>query len=147
MVLDSSRFPEINTFSSVIRYSICMEEAAEEFYQKAAELRPEEAEALGALAAKHRERNELLVETRQQKLNEMILEPVSDLERDEYLPDVEISESGQVKAKALALEDLGARFYGDLAKVSKELSREAAKVYKRLAKLNGKLQSTVERLG
>ncbi len=134
-----TQFPEMNTFSSVIRFGLTFEEAAQQFYAGAAELAPDQAELLNSLAESHQKRYALLEETRQQKLNEMILEPVSGVEREDYLPDVELADKAELAAKAKALEELGAKFYDDLAVVAKELSREASRVYARMAKENGKL--------
>lgn len=144
MAIDESKFPEIKTFSSVIRYSLSLEEAVEEFYKEAAEKMPSASEDLMALAQVHRKRYELLEDTRQQKLNEMILEPISGIDREKYLPDVEIDDDSKIISKAAALEDHLEKFYLDLMETAKELSREASKVYKRMAKENGKLKSKVE---
>ncbi|MCB2185196.1 MAG: hypothetical protein KQJ78_02180 [Deltaproteobacteria bacterium] len=146
MVLDQSNFPEIKTFSSVIRYSLCFEEAAQEFYTKAAGLLSGQAELLNSLAETHQKRYVLLEDTRQQKLNEMILEPISDVCREDFLPDTALDTAAEVKTKALALETLGGNFYEHLSKVSKELSREAAKVYARMAKENEKLKGKLAEL-
>lgn len=147
MVLDLGKFPEMNTFSSVIRFSLCLEEAAEGFYHQAMDLWPEQAAGLAELAGLHQKRYVLLEETRQQKLNEMILEPVSGCERADYLPDVALDNAQDIVPKALALENLSAKFYDNLSQVSRELSREAAKVYARLARENEKLQAKVQALG
>ncbi len=146
MAIDFSKFPEMKTFSSVIRYSLCMEEAVEEFYRSAAECVPSAAEDLNALADVHKKRYRLLEETRQQKLNEMILEPVCGLDREAYLPDVEITDNSGVLDKAIAVEESCETFYLALTETAKELSREASKVYKQMAKENGKLKNKVQGL-
>jgi hypothetical protein len=147
MDIDLSKFPEMNTFSSVIRYSLCLEEAIELFYREAAGKSRDLAEALTSLAEAHNKRYKLLEETRQQKLNEMILEPISGLERDKYLPEVDPINESAIVQQAMAVEDKAGVFYEELSKTANELSREAAKVYKRMAKENGKLKAKLEKLG
>lgn len=142
MDLDASMFPEMTTFSSVIRYSLLFEEAAAGFYRQAAELGSGKAETFLALAEKHDARYKLLEETRQQKLNEMILEPISGLDREKYIPEIRaVSSEEEAVETGRALEDLAVELYQDIAEIAVELSREASKVYKRMAKENGKLKA------
>jgi len=144
MAVDLSKFPEMKTFSSVIRYSLCLEEALEEFYKSAAQCLPAAAGEFQKLADIHRARYELLEDTRQQKLNEMILEPVCGLERDEYLPDVDIENEADLVRKAVKAEENAGKFYTHLSDAARELSREASKVYLRMAKENEKLKARVQ---
>lgn len=147
MAVDLTQFPEIRNFSSVIRYSLCLEEACVDFYEKAAELKTDAADLLKSLAKDHKKRINLLEETRQEKLNEMILEPITGVEREAYLPDVELKESSEdVLQKAIALEENAQKFYTDLTEAAQELSREASKVYKRMAKENGKMLNKLKEL-
>jgi rubrerythrin len=147
MAVDLTQFPEIRNFSSVIRYSLYLEEACVDFYEKAAQLKADAADTLQTLAESHRKRITLLEDTRQEKLNEMILEPITGVDREAYLPDVELKESAaEVLQKAIALEENAKKFYTDLTEAAKELSREASKVYKQMAKENGKMIKKLEDL-
>src|SRR4030065_2194289 len=82
-------FPECTTFGSVIRFALELEKGASGVYEELAR-EPQAApaaEMFKALAAAHKKRGELLEFTRQQKLNEMILEPTQDIRREDYLID------------------------------------------------------------
>ena len=146
MAVDLNQFPEIKNFSSVIRFSLYLEEASVEFYEKAAELKAEAAELFNSLAQTHKQRITLLEETRQEKLNEMILEPITGVDREAYLPDVSLKDASEVVSKAVKLEKNAEKFYSDLMEAAQELSREASKVYKRMAKENSKLLKKLEEL-
>jgi hypothetical protein len=90
-----------------------------------------------ALAIAHRKRGELLEFTRQQKLNEMILEPIQDLNGKDYLIDTRTPKGVDVKAAARfagRIEETSARFYLDAAKIAKMLMAEAARVMDKLGK-------------
>ena len=136
----------MNTFSSVIRYSLCLEEAIEWFYKEASGKSKDLAGEFSALAETHNKRYKLLEETRQQKLNEMILEPISGLDRDKYLPEVDPIKESAIVQQAIGVEEKAGVFYEELSKTANELSREAAKVYKRMAKENDKLKAKLEKL-
>lgn len=72
----------------------------------------------------------------------MILEPVSGLEREAYLPDVEACDSAEEWVqKGTCPEELGARMYRDISQSAVEFSREAARTYQRMAGENDKLRS------
>ncbi len=135
MAVDKSKFPEIKTFSSVIRYSLSFEEEMENFYREAAR----EISGMEELADAHKKRYQLLEETRQQKLNEMILEPISGIDREAYIPELEVTGGSDLISVAIKAEELSQDFYNDLTETAKELSREASKVYKKMAKENGKM--------
>jgi rubrerythrin len=132
-------FPECNTFGSVIRFALELEKGASGVYEELAK-EPHAAPAAEmfiALAIAHRKRGELLEFTRQQKLNEMILEPIQDLNGKDYLIDTRTPKGVDVKAAARfagRIEETSARFYLDAAKIAKMLMAEAARVMDKLGK-------------
>lgn len=134
-------FPECTTFGAVIRFALELEKGAAAVYEELAK-EPKAAsasEAFRALAAAHKKRGDLLEHTRQQKLNEMILEPIQDIKRENYLIDTKVPAGADAKAGAAfaaKIEETSARFYSDSAKVAKTLLHEAARVMERLAKEN-----------
>jgi rubrerythrin len=132
-------FPECTTFGAVIRFALELEKGAagvcEELSRepKAAAA----AEMFKSLAAAHKKRGELLEFTRQQKLNEMILEPIQDLKREAYPIDTKTPKGVDVKAAARfagKIEETSARFYLDAAKIAKNLMAEAARIMDKLGK-------------
>lgn len=134
-------FPECTTFGAVIRFALELEKGAAGVYDELA-AEPKAAAGAGtfkALSAAHKKRGELLEFTRQQKLNEMILEPISELKRENYLIDTKTPKGVDVKAAAhfaSKIEETSAKFYSDSARIAKNLMAEAARVMDRLGKEN-----------
>ncbi len=130
--------PELTNFGSLVRFALELESASASFYRTGAELLPsgQGAAALRELADLHEGRHRLLERTRQQKLNEMVLEPITGLEGRRYVFDAAIARAAEVREKAVALEDVGARFYGESAEVAQSLLTEAARTFRKLADEN-----------
>lgn len=134
-------FPECTTFGAVIRFALELEKGAAGVYEELAQepKAASAAETFKALAAAHKKRSELLEHTRQQKLNEMMLEPIQDIRRESYLIDTNTPSGADSKAAAAfvaRIEETSALFYSDSAKVAKTLLHEAARVMERMAKEN-----------
>jgi len=132
-------FPECTTFGSVIRFALELEKGAAGVYEELAK-EPKAApaaEMFRSLAVAHKKRGELLEFTRQQKLNEMILEPIQDMRRENYLIDTRTPKGADVKVAskfAQKIEETSARFYLDSSMIAKNLMAEAARVMERLGK-------------
>ena len=134
-------FPECTTFGAVIRFALELEKGAAGVYDEFAN-EPKAASAstmFKELAESHRKRGKLLEFTRQQKLNEMILEPISDLKREDYV--ISTKTPGSVDAKAAAkfaaaIEGISSKFYLYSARVAKNLMAEAARIMEKLGKEN-----------
>lgn len=132
-------FPECTTFGAVIRFSLELEKGAAGVYEELA-AKPElasAAETFRALAAAHKKRETLLENTRREKLNEMILEPIQDIVREDYLIETKVPAGLDVKGAAKFAADIeatSARFYADSAKIAKMLLAEAARIMDRLSK-------------
>jgi len=135
-------FPECTTFGSVVRFALELEKGAAGVYEELSKepgLAAGAAELFKALSAAHKKRGELLESTRQQKLNEMILEPIQDMKREDYIIDTKTPKGADVKAAAqfaMRIEETSARFYLDSAKIAKNLMAEAARIMERLGKEN-----------
>jgi len=137
MVLRSS-FPEITTFGSLIRFALELEKVATSLYEGSSKTYPNVA-ALPLLADVHRKRSQLLEHTRQQKLNEMILEPIYDLNGNNYAVDVNGNSAYALKElikTAEIIEDKSARFYSDSARLAKSLLAESSRIFQKMAKEN-----------
>lgn len=134
-------FPECTTFGSVIRFALELEKGAAGVYE---ELAGEPsvaaaAEMFKALSDAHKKRGNLLEQTRQQKLNEMILEPIQDMKRENYLIDVKTPKGVDVKAAArfaAKIEETSARFYADSSKIAKTIMAEGSRIMDKLGKEN-----------
>jgi rubrerythrin len=132
-------FPECTTFGSVIRFALELEKGAAAVYEelsKEPKVAPS-ADIFRTLATAHKKRGELLEFTRQQKLNEMILEPIQDMRRENYLIDTRTPKDVDVKAAAKfagKIESTSAKFYLDSSKIAKNLMAEASRIMERLGK-------------
>jgi hypothetical protein len=145
MVLKSS-FPEITTFGSLIRFALELEKIATSLYEGSSKTYPNVA-ALPLLADLHRKRSQLLEHTRQQKLNEMILEPIYDLNGNDYALNPNENSPSALKElikTAEIIEDKSARFYSNSARLAKSLLAESSRIFQKLAKENENNKSTLK---
>ncbi len=132
-------FPECTTFGAVIRFALELEKGAAGVYEELAR-EPKAApaaEMFKALAVAHKKRGDLLEQTRQQKLNEMILEPIQDMNGKSYIIDTKAPKGADVKTAAKfasMIEETSARFYIDSSRIAKTLMAEAARIMDRLGK-------------
>ena len=144
-------FPECTSFGSVIRFALELEKAASNVYDELAG-RPNLASAqepLKALSETHRKRSELLEHTRREKLNEMILEPIQDLDSSNYLVETEVPDGlDMAGAKAFAgkIEETSSRFYVDSSKTAQSLLAEAARILDKMGKENEAIKAKLEAL-
>jgi hypothetical protein len=144
-------FPECTTFGAIIRFSLELENGAaavcEELAQKPGLVAA--SETLRAVAAAHKKRVTVLEHTRREKLNEMILEPIQDLNGAEYIPDFNVPAELDVKAAVAivrGIEESSSRFYIDASTVAKMLMAEAARIMERLGKENQALSAKLSSL-
>ncbi len=144
-------FPELNSFGTVIRFALELEKVAAAVNEQLANdpKMASASETFREIAANHKKREILLVNTRREKLNEMILEPIQDLEREHYIVDPNIPAGADLKTSAsfaAGIESTSARFYGDSSKVAKNLLSEAARIMEKMAKENLANKSKLEAL-
>ena len=130
--------PELTNFGSLVWFAIELEVATAAFYTTAAGLvgPGRYSELARALAAQHEGRRGLLVRTRQQTLNEMVLEPITGLDGHRYVADAALASPSEVPAKAMALEMAAVRLYEESADVARSLLTEAARTFRKLADEN-----------
>ena len=132
--------PELTNFGSLVRFAIQLESETATFYAAAVQLLASSAFARLAreLASQHEGRRDLLVRTRQQKLNEMVLEPITGLDGRRYTFDSAVGRGDKAVPKALALEEVARRLYSESAVVAQSLLAEAARTFQKLAEENGR---------
>lgn len=130
--------PELTNFGSLIRHAVALEAATASFYEEAIRLLGpgKAAETAGELRDAHESRQRLLVRTRQQKLNEMVLEPISGLDGARYTFDAAVHAPSEVRDKALALEHVAALLYRESSEIAKSLLTEAARTFRKLGEEN-----------
>jgi rubrerythrin len=146
-----AEFPECTTFGSVIRFALELEKVAVATYDDLAAkpaLAPA-AESFKALSQAHRKRSDVLEHTRREKLNEMILEPIQDLDGKKYVVETQVPDGvdlADAKAFAAKMEDTSSRFYLDSSKIAKYLMAEAARILERMGKESQANKAKVEAL-
>jgi len=130
--------PELTNFGSLIRFALELEAETSAFYAAASgTLRPGPSAKLAQdLAAQHESRRVLVERTRQQKLNEMVLEPITGLDGARYRFDASVGTWEELPRKAIALEEIAGLFYAESSVVAKSLLTEAARTFRKLADEN-----------
>lgn len=130
--------PELTNFGSLVRFALELEAASASLYRKAAELLGSDParNLVRELAEEHEARRGLLERTRQQKLNEMVLEPISGLDGARYVFDADLAHADDVQQKATGAEEAAARFYTESSTVARSLLTEAARTFRKLADEN-----------
>jgi len=144
-----SPVPELTTFGAVLRHALELEAATSSFYESAVEsLEPDGSATLAReLAAQHANRHRLLERTRQQKLNEVVLEPISGLDGRRYVFDATPAPRDAVLVRAVALEAVAEKFYGESSVVAEALLTEAAKTFRKLAEENARNAGRLREVG
>ncbi len=134
-------FPEISSFGTLVRFALELERVSAAIYEELA-ADPScaaGAEAFRSLAENHRTRIALLEETRREKLNEAVLEPISDIKGADYLVDTAVPKGAGARAAAdyaAGIEETSVRFYMDTARIAKNILHGAVRIFERMAKEN-----------
>ena len=127
----SSEFPELTSFGTVILFAQNLESRAAAVAAAALEqgggVIGDTLKKAGRLHGKRGKRLELL---RRERLNEVVLQPVAGLEREEYIPP---SDAAGVAGLAL-LEDCAARFYRDALKEAADVLGGLERTFERFAR-------------
>ena len=149
--MDDFEFPECTTFGSVIRFALELERAAMAVYDDLAG-RPDlaqAAESFKVLSAAHKKRSDVLEHTRREKLNEMILEPIQDLDGGKYKIETKVPDGVDMagaKAFSAKMEDVSGSFYLDSSEIAKFLLAEAARILEKMGKESQANKARVEAL-
>ncbi len=129
--------PELTNFGSLVRFALDLEAATARLYRTAEGLLRggRGAEVMSVLAEQHESRRKLLERTRQQKLNEMVLEPISGLDGGRYIFETTMTRSSEIRERVLEAEEAAGRFYSESAMAARSLL-EAARTFRKLAEEN-----------
>ena len=144
-------FPECTSFGSVIRFGIELEKGTAAIYEELGRdpRLTNGKEIFSLLGAAHKKRGNLLEDTRREKLNEMILEPIQDMRGEKYIIDTKVPPGMDLKAAAkfaAMAEESSSAFYLDASRVAKMLLAEAARIMERLGKENLSNKAKLEAL-
>jgi hypothetical protein len=143
-------FPEISSFGTLLKFALALEATTAELESQASvapACAPHQAE-LAAMAKKHTRRIGDLERLQRERLNEVILQPLSGMARDEYLPTATLPEGGaaELTAALAGLEENAARFYGDAAERGVNLLGGLDRTFKRFIKEDKKRAQTLRQL-
>lgn len=140
---------ELGTFGAILTYALELEDEVTAFFTEAAEAVGEgqAGEAFSGLAKAGRKRLKALERTRRENVAEMILEPISDFDSEDYLCNATVSANtgaaGLVK-EALELEGTAADYY---ATASEKVSvPEVARILKKMGEQHVRQQATLTSL-
>ena len=104
----------LNTFGAILTFAIELEDAMQSFYKAASAVGGESAELFGRYARKSGERKQRLIGIRQENVTEMVLEPISGLNVEDYRPDAATpTDRASALLEAARLEQRTERFYTD----------------------------------
>lgn len=131
---------ELRTFGAALKFAMDLEAIAAAFYESAAGIiTSHDLKSLfEALLIRGQKRIKLLLRVRRENTTEMILEPISGLEGDQYRPKTEIPTGAGDAALSKLAEALELKihdFYKDAAEKISFLS-EPASIFERLAEEN-----------
>jgi rubrerythrin len=131
---------ELGTFGAVMKFAIQIEEDSKTFYEAAlGVIQNDEINAtLKSLVQRIDKRLEILERVRRENVTEMILEPIKDLESNDYLIISEMEkESNSMKILEIAVYNEGKRqSFFQIAAEKIEFLIEAATVFERFADEN-----------
>ncbi len=132
-------FPELNSFGTLLKFAIALEEAAAELAVRAAGQPTCAAwqDDLLACGRRHARRSERLSRLRRERLNEVVLQAISGLERARYLPVLDLPEDGdppRTLAAVAAVEETAASFYTDGGRVAADVLAGLEKTFQKLAR-------------
>ncbi len=125
-------FPELTSFGTLFRFAVALEEAGARVSARAP---GGESELTAYCAQRHCARAAQLERLRRERLNEVVLQPVSGLSREKYLAWCAPGTTTELGA-LLALEEASALFYEDAASVASRLLGGVERTFRRLAAEN-----------
>jgi len=142
-------FPQITSFGTLLKFAQALDQTAADLEDQAAGL-PALAEhqaPLAAMSRKHARRVGDLERLARERLNEVVLQPLSGMARGEYLPPTTLPDDAAGILGTLAgLEDLSARFYGDAADRAVNLLGGLDRTFKRFVKEDRKRAEALKNL-
>jgi rubrerythrin len=137
-------FPELTSFGTLLKFALALEQTGIELANQAQEssVCAPWTETLSNCAKKHTKREKQLERLRQERLNEVVLQPIEGIERAEYLPTTDvsgISDGRQIIKTIIEFEEITARFYTDAAKIADDVLGGLPRTFLKLAEQSKKL--------
>ena len=132
-------FPELTSFGTLLSFALALEEAAGKLAQAALDREDcaSWSDALSTTVKKHAKRHKSLERLRRERLNEVVLQPVKGMAREEYLPPEALGATPAEAAAAVSTAEMvSARFYDDAAAIAVNVLGGLDKTFRRMAKEN-----------
>ena len=127
----------LNTFGAILTFAIEFEDSLQTFYKTASTVGGDSSELFTRYARKSGERKQRLIGIRQENVTEMVLEPISGLNIEDYQPNpVTPTDRTSALAEAARLEGRAERFYTDAG--PKINASEPRRAFVKLAQENAK---------
>ena len=139
---------DLNTFGSLLSFAIFLEKQAEESYLSLAmEIKNTPMiDQFSGYARRYAQRRKMLEETRQRNINEVLLEPIPNLDSGNYVFMVDINKEMDIRAvfdAALNIETKVGRFYSDALQVAGMPLGEVARAFTKLSGENEERRKTL----
>jgi hypothetical protein len=141
-------FPELTSFGTLLSFALSLEEAAAELAQGAAQSSEGKpwCGALEICATKHKKRGQQLEILRRERLNEVVLQSISGMDRAQYLPALDLpSDGAQAALAVVAVEETAARFYDAAAAKAVEVLGGLERTLRKLSQENRSLADSLRR--
>jgi len=137
-----ANLPELTSFGTLFKFALALEGVAAQQAEQAA-ANPACAarrDQLAVCARKHAKRVRELERLRRERLNEVVLQPISGMERARYLPPTDLPEGGEeIVNQIAALEEMVARFHDDAAEIAANVLTGMDRKLRKLAEESRKL--------
>ncbi len=126
-------FPELTSFGTLFIYAGALEETLSALADQAAgkAIPDGAAKTLKTAGRKHGKRVVQLANMRKERLNEVVLQPLTGMDRADYLPP---ADAGDALATLAAAEETAARFYDDAAALGGDVLMGVDKTFRKYAK-------------
>ena len=143
-------FPELNSFGTVLKFALVLEQAAADVARLAATRvgSPGSRDRLLGCAERHARRAKQLERMRRERLNEMVLQPIDGLKREDYIPAVDLPTGlspREAVARIAAVEETVARFYAAASNLAAHALPGVDKAFKRMGQESRSLTEALRR--
>ena len=95
---------------------------------------------------RHTKRGEHLARLRRERLNEVVLQTITGMERAQYIPVLDLPEdadAGQTLTALAALEERAVSFYTDGGRIAADVLAGVEKTFRKLARESGELAAAL----
>jgi hypothetical protein len=144
----TDNFPELTSFGTLMKFALALEQATKELAQTAAssDTCSPWTEQLERSAKKHGKRYQELERMRRERLNEVVLQPISGMDRAAYVLPTSLpaTSAHDIIAIVTEAEQVAARFYDDAAVIASNVLSGLDKTFKRLARENRDLAHALQ---